>query len=173
MKKLTTTSSPLVTQDFLGGYCPENDMLLRITSDNERKNLAVTYYTTQTIRNDLSSYFNMHLQEINLLRSVIFWQKRTIDYQALHTAFLLNSISEEEFEQEAEKFIVHKEKIPAERISFVVQQLESLIEIKFDTSDYADYFQCSQENVMSGLRLLSDQRFSAMLPDPSEGKETI
>jgi len=122
------------------------------------------------VRDGLNAYFDRHSQDIGLLCSVIFWQKRTIDYQALHTAFLLNSLSEEDFEQEADKFTVHQKDLPPERIASVVERLDSLIGIKFDTSDYSDYFQCSQQNVMAGLRLLPDQRFAEMLPASTESE---
>jgi len=173
MKQLhTTTSSPVVMQDFFSDDYFDSDLLLRIRSGKEYKTLILTSTNTQTVRDGLNAYFVRHSQDIDLLCSVIFWQKRTIDYQALHTAFLLNSLSEEEFEQEAEKFTLHQGNIPSEKIASVIERLDSLIGIKFDTSDYSDYFQCSQENVMAGLRLLPDQHFAAMLPVPAENNKT-
>jgi len=173
MKQLhPTTSSPVVMQEFLSGDYFDSDLLLRVRSENEYKTLILTSTNTRTVRDGLNAYFVRHSQDIDLLCSVIFWQKKTIDYQALHTAFLLNSLSEEEFEQEADKFTIHQEKVPSEKIALVVERLDSLIGIKFDTSDYSDYFQCSQENVMAGLLLLPDQRFAAMLPVPAENNKT-
>ena len=173
MKQLySSTSSPVVIQDFLSGYPFKSDLLLRVRSENESKIITINTTNTQTVRDGLNAYFDRHSQDIDLLCSVIFWQKKTIDYQALHTAFLLNSLSEEDFEQEAEKFTVHQEKVAPEKIASVVERLNLLIGIKFDTSDYSDYFLCSQENVMAGLRLLSDQRFAAMLPAQAENNKT-
>lgn len=163
----TTTSSPVVMQDFLGDICPENDWIFRVTAGNEYKSIAIISTNTTTVRDSLNAYFVQHSQDIDLLCSVIFWQKRTIDYQALHTAFLLDSLSEEEFEQESEKFIVHQKNIPSEKIASDIGRLYSLIGMEFDTSDYSDYFQCSQKNVMDGLRLLPAQCFAAMLPASS------
>jgi hypothetical protein len=174
MKQLhLNTSSPVVMSDFFSGDSFNNsDLILRVRSENESKTITLTTTNTQTVRDGLNAYLDRHSQDIALLCSVIFWQKRTIDYQALHTAFLLNSLSEEDFEQEAEKFTVRQEKVPSETIASVVERLDSLIGIKFDTSDYSDYFQCSQENVMAGLRLLTDQRFTAMLPAAAENNKT-
>ena len=159
-----TTSSPVMTQDFFESEDSVNkDLVLRIRRLDD-KTCTLTSTNTQAMRNDLNAYVFQHSQDIDLLRSVIFWQKRTIDYQALHTAFLLNSLSEEEFEQESDKFTVHQVKIPPEKIAFDIGRIDSLLGLKFDTSDYSDYFQCSQENVMDGLRLLPYTRFIAMLP---------
>lgn len=173
MKQLhLNTSSPVVMPDFFSGDSFYSDLILRVRSDNESKTITLTTTNTQTVQDGLNAYLDRHSQNIALLCSVIFWQKRTIDYQALHTAFLLNSLSEEGFEQEAEKFTVHQGNITSEKIASVIERLDSLIGIKFDTSDYSDYFQCSQENVMAGLRLLPDQHFAAMLPVPAENNKT-
>ncbi|SJM91153.1 hypothetical protein CRENPOLYSF2_2080004 [Crenothrix polyspora] len=169
MKRLhPTTLSPVMTQDFLSDDYSDSDLFLRVRSEKEYKTFTITSINTQTVRDGLNAYFVQHSQDIDLLCSVIFWQKRTIDYQALHTAFLLDSLSEEGFEQEAEKFTVHQKNIPSEKVASIIERLDSLIGIKLDTSDYSDYFQCSQENVMDGLRLLPAQRFAAMLPASSE-----
>jgi hypothetical protein len=160
-----TTSSTLVVQDFLDDTRSDNDLLFRVKKGNEY--ITITSTNTRTVQDNLNAYFVRYSQDINLLCSVIFWQKRTIDYQALHTAFLLDSLSEEEFEQESEKFTVYQKNIPSEKIASDIERLCSLIDIEFDTSDYSDYFQCSQKNVMDGLRLLPAQRFAAMLPASS------
>lgn len=165
------TSSTVVPKEFLDGDYFDNDILLRVYSKNGSKSIALTSTSTQTVRDGLNACFDRHRQDINLLCSVIFWQKKTIDYQALHTAFLLNSLSEDEFEQEADKFTVHQKNLPPENIATTVEWLDSLVGIKFDTSDYADYFQCSQQNVIAGLRLLTDERFTAMLPAAAENNK--
>lgn len=160
-----TISSQLVTD----GDCHDTDLIFRVKSDAQSTTVVCT--NTQTIQDNFNVYLFRYSQDIELLCSVIFWQKKTIDYQSLHTAFLLNSLSEEDFEQEAEKFIVHQKNVPLEKIASIVERLHTLIGIKFDTSDYSDYFQCSQENVMDGLRLLPDQHFAEMLPASSENNK--
>jgi hypothetical protein len=168
IENTSTTSSP-VMQDFLGGEYHERDYLCRFQSDS-RSTISVAFVTkTHVVRDGLNAYFDKYTQDVELLCSVIFWQKRTIDYQALHTAFLLNSLSEDEFEQEAEKFIVHQKSVPPETIASVVERIDSLTGLKFDTSDYADYFRCSQQNVMDGLQELRQHpHFAAMLPTSAE-----
>ncbi len=162
------SSSTLITKNFLDGEYSDDDRLLRVCSDNGTKLVILNSTSTKTVRDSLSAYIDRHTKDTGLLCSVIFWQKRTIDFQALHTAFLLNSLSEEEFEQEADKFAVHQKDLPPEMIASVVERLDALIGIKFDTSDYADYFQCSQKNVLAGLQLLPNKHFTAMLPTSTE-----
>ncbi len=90
----TTTSSPVIGSSFLKDGCSNNDVLIRVRED-EHNAVIITSTNTQTVRDGLNTYHVRHLQDVDLLCSVIVWQKRTIDYQALHTAFLLNSLSEE------------------------------------------------------------------------------
>jgi hypothetical protein len=161
---ISPTSSHVVADLLSGDSMNDGDMLLRVMPENNFKTITITSVSTQTVVDGLNTYLAQHLQNTELLCSVIYWQKRTIDYQALYAAFLLDSLSEEDFEQEAEKFTIHQKRILPEKIAFDIEQLDSLIGIKFDTSDYSDYFQCSQENVMEGLRLLPSKHFSAMLP---------
>jgi hypothetical protein len=163
-----TTSSSVVVQNFLDEGCSDSDVLFRVMLGSERNPVIITSTNTQTVRDGLNTYRVRHLQDVDLLCSVIVWQKRTIDYQALHTAFLLNSLSEEEFEQESEKFTVYQKNVAPEKIAAVIERIDSLVGINFDTSDYSDYFQCNQENVMEGLRLLPHQHFLAMLPVSAE-----
>ena len=166
----SSTSSQIVTDFFNNEPINNGDMLLRVMPEDEYKTINITTVRTQTVIDGLNNYLVQHSQNIDLLCSVIFWQKRTIDYQALHTALLLDSLSEEDFEKESEKFTIYQKQIPPEKIAFNIEQLDSLIGINFDTSDYSDYFQCSQENVMEGLKLLSSENFSAMLPETIEDK---
>lgn len=166
IEKPQKTSSNVIPQEFLGGdYC-DGDVLVRIMSDNQL--VRITSTNTQTVRDGLSSYFSRHQQDVGLLCSVIYWQKRTIDYQALHTAFLLDSLSEEDFEREAEKFSTRQVELKPEVIASVVEQLDSLIGLKFDTSDFADFFHCSQSNVLAGLALLNSPHYVALLPPPDQ-----
>jgi hypothetical protein len=164
----STTTSFVVTKDILGGEPSGLDLILRMKSDKQSQTFQVVVTNTQTVRDDLSAFSYRYYQDLRLLSSVILWQKKIIDYQALYTAFLLNSLSEDEFELESEKFIVHQKDVLPEKIASDIERLDSLIGIKFDTSDYADYFQCSQQNVMAGLRLIPTPHFAAMLPSAEE-----
>lgn len=156
LENLSPTSSPVVVES--------SDLTVRIKTDVQSRTITFAYYDTQTIKDDLERFRCQYAQDVKLLSSVILWQKKTIDYQALYTAFLLNSISEEIFEEEAEKFMVHQQVMLPEKIAADIDRLDSLIGVKFDTSDYADYFQCSQQNVMEALRLIPHSHFVAMLP---------
>lgn len=162
----TTTFSQVVLQDIQDSNVPAGDMLFRVWSDSQYKTVRIASASTQTVLDNFNGYLARTSQDIDLLRSVIYWQKKTIDYQALHTAFLLNSISEEDFEMESEKFAVRQKEIQPALIASVIERMDSLIGIPFDTSDYSDFFKCSQENVVAGLRLLPQHNFVAMLPSP-------
>lgn len=161
----SSTASFVITDDYLPQSNAAGDVLVRLQFGSSAKSVSVSATNTQTILDGMNAYRRNHLQDIELLGSVISWQKRTIDYQALHMAFLLNSLSEEDFEQESEKFIVRQGAVDPSMIAAVVEKLDTLVGLRLDTSDYADYFQCTQENVMSGLRQLSPHsHFAALLP---------
>ena len=169
---VSTNSLVMEMPDFFNTDCVAGDILCRYTpEEDEHKTFTMRYADTQTVMDGINNYIFQHSQNIELLRSVIFWQKRTIDYQALYTAFLLESISEEDFETESDKFMIHYNRVEPEHIAHDIDKMDSLIGIDFDTSDYSDFFQCDQENVMEGLKLLPSENFKVMLPDSVKGKE--
>jgi len=150
------TSSRIVTEDFLADSNTNQDILVRFQLEDGRKAITVTSTNTQIIRDGLNAYHGQHEQDINLLRSVIFWLRNNLNYDGVYTAFLLGCLSEEEFEEESEKFTVYEEFVDPIKIAQDIQKMYSLIGVDFDTSDYAGYFKCSQENVMEGLKLLKN-----------------
>lgn len=156
LENLSPTSSLVVTEP--------SDLTVRIKTDIQSRTITFAYCDTQTIKDNLERFRCQYTQDVKLLSSVILWQKKTIDYQALYTAFLLNSVSEEVFEEEAEKFMVHQQVVLPEKIAADISRLDALVGVKFDTSDYADYFQCSQQNMMEALRLIPHSHFVALLP---------
>lgn len=162
------TLSTIPSEFFSENSCPDNDFLFRLVSGDGFKSYVITSTHTKVIRDSLNQYAGNHQKDIAILSSVIYWQKRTIDFQALHTAFLLNSISEEDFEQEAEKFAVRQRRIDPEAIAFIIDRLDNLLGVDFDTSDYADYFKCTPKNVLEGLRLLPKETHSNKLPSVTE-----
>jgi len=167
---VSISASPVVPEGFFSGANAGQDFLVRVKLDDQYNTAGIFTTQTKTFTDGLNKYFLKHIQDIELLSSVIYWQKRTIEYQGLHMAFLLDSVSEEDFEKEAVKFAVRQRDVPPEQIARVVGKLDSLIGLKLDTSDYADYFQCSQNNVMAVLSMLENPHFAAMLPAPVEIK---
>lgn len=157
------TTSDIGSGILSGGY-PSGDVLFRVVSTDGARWEHVAVTQTQFVRDGLNQLCDDHQKDIAILSSVIVWQKRTIDFQALHTAYLLNSISEEEFDTESDKFTFRQRSVDPEKIAFVVERMHELLGFSFDTSDYADYFKCTQKNVMEGLRLLPGKQFTELLP---------
>lgn len=122
---------------------------------------------TRTVRDSFNRAMDSRSWDVDVLRSVVLWQRRTIDFQAIHTAFLLDAITEDEFEEESSKFVVDLKNLDPRFIAMMIKRVDFLVGLQFDTSDYADFFQCSQENVMDGLKLLPAERYSEMLPQSS------
>jgi len=158
------TTSDVGSGIFNGGCPPAGDVLIRVVNNDGARWEHVAVTQTQFIRDGLNQLFDDHQQDIAILSSVIVWQRRAIDFQALHTAYLLNSISEEEFDLESDKFTFRQRSVDPERIAFVVERMHELLGFSFDTSDYADYFKCTQKNVLEGLKLLPGMQFRELLP---------
>ena len=98
---------------------------------------------------------NIELTDIIILRKIIFYLRNKINYQSLYTAFLLGTLSEEEFEEESEKFIVQQKDISVETVASEIKRIHNLAWLDFSISDYADYFQCSQDIVQEALNKIS------------------
>ena len=148
----TFSASSLVTENSSNNT--NQDFLVRYQDKDGIKTLTTT--ETQIIRDGLNAYHYQHGQDIVLLRSVILWQRNNIDYNGLYTAFLLGCLSEEEFEEESEKFTIYEEFVDPIKIASDINRIYSLTGVDFDTSDYAGYFKCSQENIMTGLKQLKN-----------------
>ncbi len=135
----------------------EHDTLVRFRTN------SLVSMPTQDFVDSCRSIFQ---QDISLLSRVIVWQRRTIEYNALYTAFLLDAMTEEEFEEESDKFLVRKQHVDVSQIKSEISRIETLTGLEFDTSDYPGFFSCSQENVMQGMALLKDhERFLSVLPE--------
>ena len=167
---VSISASPVVPEGFFSGGNGQQDFLIRVKLDDQYNTAGIYTTQTKTFTDGFNKYFLKHTQDIGLLSSVIFWQKKTIDYQALNMAFMMDSLSEEDFEKEAEKFVVRQKEVQPALIASFIEHLDLLTGLKLDTSDYADYFQCSQKNVMAGLSLIDNPHFVAMLPSPEKTK---
>ena len=118
----TFSASSLVTENSSNNT--NQDFLVRYQDKDGIKTLTTT--ETQIIRDGLNAYHYQHGQDIVLLRSVILWQRNNIDYNGLYTAFLLGCLSEEEFEEESEKFTIYEEFVdPIKKIKFIMLKVNS------------------------------------------------
>lgn len=137
---------------------PRFDYLVRVSgqeiSGSYNVNVAFTntssFFTTVT--KGWEAYYS---RDIVSLVSVIHWQHSILDYNAHYNAYLLNQISEEEFESSSEAIAYEPQDIDPAELANKIRTIVSLTGIDYTPSDFAGLFRCSEESVQKALQVLS------------------
>ena len=93
-------------------------------------------------------------KDIDTLNDVINWQHKVIDFNSSYAAYLLEQISEEEFEQVAESMATDENEIDPGLLAYLISRTLKLTTIEFTPSDLANLFHCSVDAVDEALHLV-------------------
>lgn len=93
-------------------------------------------------------------KDIEILNDVINWQHKIIDFNSSYAAYLLEQISEEEFEQVAESIAADENEVELDLLSTMISRILNLTTIEFSASDLANLFHCSVDAVDEALHLI-------------------
>ncbi len=157
-----STSTPLFSP---AGSSTNNDFLVRLQSTGS--NFYITSTHTQIVQETLDLIFQSHVRDVAVLRSFVHWQKQHLDYQALYTGMLLETISEEEFMVEAEKYATEESEVDPVMLAGHIDELRRLTALDLETSEYASFFNSTQENVVDAMARLGEANvhFHDLLPE--------
>lgn len=160
--QLTTTPGADVLSPFQEG----SDYLVRFMTD-ETRSLHSFVASTSDVQTKLASWASVIYRDIEQLKEVVQWQHKTIDYNSLYQAFLLDQLSESEFEYEAEKFAYEPVQMAPEDLASKVQRVYSLTGIHYTPSEISDLFQCNHEEAMQAISIIRvlNPELSYMLPE--------
>lgn len=93
--------------------------------------------------------------QIDTLVMVIKVQRRLFDYNAHYNAFLLQQITEEEFEEISSQFVYEPKTYDEKELSARIVYLGQLAEVDFSVSELAEIFQCDYESIKKTISLLN------------------
>jgi hypothetical protein len=95
--------------------------------------------------------------DISALREVVEWQHRVIDFNSSYVAYLLEQISEEEFESVAESSVVDEVDKDKYQVASMIDRVLRLTNLDYTASDFSNMLACSQEAVVEALEFLADK----------------
>ncbi|WP_147406497.1 hypothetical protein [Pseudomonas reidholzensis] len=132
----------------------ELDMLARVTKNTFSQIVEIQTIRTQDFLGQLNEVRARWQNDLRTLNNVINWQHRVLDFNSSYTAYLLEQISEEEFEKAAEAIAVEEMEHPINSLAVLIKKTLELTEIEFSPSDLANLLHCSVESVDKALSLI-------------------
>lgn len=89
--------------------------------------------------------------ELRVLSGVVSAQKRMLDYSSLYAAFLLEQLSEEEFVEETQNFVIQPENLSDDELAQKLKVLFDCNGLDFTVSDLADIFSVDEAHVRNAM----------------------
>lgn len=126
------------------------DVLARV-SGGANSETEVKLMHTKSLFYHWERYISEAEESINLLRGVVNWQHKVIDYNASYAALLLEQINEEEFEKIAEEYACASAVIPDFDLAKNIKRVHDLTGIDYSSMDYSNMFGCSQDAVEAAI----------------------
>lgn len=143
-----------------------NDYLVRVTSRSAELK-SIDYIDANNFTSEIRNWIEIKTQEVADLASVVKWQHNLLDYNAHYNAFLLEQITDDEFEIIASEFAYDPQSADTDDIVRVVHTLLHNTGIEYSPSDIADLFRCEQDIVLDAIKILSNEypNLVKMLPE--------
>jgi hypothetical protein len=161
----TATSSTAVTSSIYpaslttGLPTPPNvDVMFRVTGNETAgvMNYDVAVVRTGTFFEALSrAWRQTHEQQVSALLDVVHWQHGMLDYNAHYNAYLLEQMSQEEFEAASRDIAYEPIQIAAVELVPKIKTVMSLTDIDYTPSDFASLFRCREETVQHALDIIA------------------
>lgn len=125
----------------------EIDCLFRLYSNSSGK-LNLGMVQTSVFKELFQNYF----KQTKVLIEVIKSQKGLLEFNGYYTAFLLNQISEKQFNKISKNFTIEVNKdvdkgILANNINFLLETTR----LSFTTQDLSDIFKCDEDTIIQTL----------------------
>jgi hypothetical protein len=137
-----------------GVSLPEHDqfdLIAMVAVDTSTQSYSISTWKTIEFRNKLISWALEKDRDIFELKSVTTWQKKCLDYQSVYNAYLLGSLTEEEFEKDSDEYTTEIRNISKNEILSTFARLNRLLEFHISTSDLASYLQTDSSSVSDAL----------------------
>ncbi len=132
------------------------DYMIRLAGTNE-DDMNYVVKETHEFKTYLSNIFEYFKFVKDTLVEVILSQKKLLDYNGVYNAFLLDQLSEEEFEQEAKTFIYKPASIDPKKLSIKIEILYNYTKIDYSTSELSNIFHCDIDNVEESIKIITNK----------------
>lgn len=133
------------------------DIMARLKINTAANVASVTFIDSHKFQSHMMQVASKWKEDVRLLNDVIEWQHKIIDFNSSYTAYLLEQIDEDEFDQVAEAMAVDESDLSPVIIAPAISRLLELTSIDYAPSDLANMFHCSQETISEALALVPHQ----------------
>lgn len=148
---------------------PDFDYVARITGSTASNSAFLAISDTESVFRKVSEYINDCKRNVDVLRGVVRWQHRVIDYNSSYTALLMEQIDEDEFEEVAKSFAEAQIDISSLDLAFDIERIHELTGIDYTVMDYANMFGTTEDAVESAALSIASSSLNLRLW--SEGVE--
>jgi len=90
-----------------------------------------------------------------VLTEIIESQKKQLEYNGYYNSFLLNQISEKEFEIISRQHIIQPKSVPLDLLSDKINIVINFVDSEATPKDMAQYFECEEEDIIKSIKLLN------------------
>jgi precorrin-6B methylase 1 len=130
-----------------------HDMIHRTVADVSTIGFSIQSWDTNIVNIQIAQWCADQSRNVEILKTVVKAQHRQIQYQSYHTAYVMGSLSEADFETESDAFVCEQLTMEPSAVADVVSRLDQLLELKFEDSELAEYFQIELASVIEGRSL--------------------
>ena len=135
--------APQISNEAVGG-----DFMCRVKIDSSTDAWVATV-KTKDFQAVLHSAIEAKDADIWRLKAVALWLKTRLDYQAIHTAYLMGSMEEDEFVAEAEKYSTEYKHLDPRQIVTEIVECSRLLNFELSAADYADFLGVEVDSVLN------------------------
>lgn len=149
------------------------DVLCRITDSQAHSGFDIATIETRNFYLNVHDAYLNELKkmesDVSTLKQVVKWQHNQIDYNSYYNAFLLEQVSESEFEEIAASFAYETKEIDDYELLESVRKVISLTEIEYPPSELAEFFRCDYTKIVEAYRSLTSEVPSLAHMIPASG----
>jgi hypothetical protein len=111
-------------------------------------------WPTEKISADIAYWHECSSRDIDALKIVVNFQRKYINYQALYNAFLLGTLSEDEFDKEADGYIAEERAIAPEVLAPIIERLHRLLDFTLSDREIAEYLEVDRNSMSQAFSLI-------------------
>lgn len=135
----------------------ERDMLHR-TISSATSVVSTMSWPTSFVTGKLDAWHESLQADINALKTVANFQRKYINYQATYNAFLLGTLTEDEFDVESDAYISEERKVDAVELAPLIDRLKRLLDFELTDRELGEYLEVDSESFQRAVDALGDLR---------------
>lgn len=130
-----------------------SDTMHRIQIDSSTI-VTCQFWDTNDVRDQLVASHDSLYKDIDALKVVVNWQRKSLNYQSVYNAYLIGLMTEEEFDKESDSYISEIKEAPIDQVAEVVQRLDRLLDFKLSEAELAEHLEVPLEAVEQAVNML-------------------